>query len=114
MTFVLIRIILSLFPFVKEAFFDYQSKKTPLNFGVLIALIAMVAVFFLQADVIKKIYLQNQELLNTVKKNTIIIADLKSEAALTNMNYNGELNSLKAIISTQAHFLTLCTKPKEE
>lgn len=108
---------MSLLPFIKEAFFNYKSTKTPLNFGVLVALVIMIAVFFLQADVINSLYRKNRALAEIVRKNTDIIAGMARTAETNEMNCRGEINSLRAILSTQAHFLSLCgttEKNKEE
>lgn len=109
-SFILIRIIMSLFPFIKEAFFGYkEKKKTTSQIVMILSLVVLVMLFFLQADVIKNLYQKNKELSKLLDTSEEVIEELGLSYQYLEESKNLEISSMSGIITTQALILSNCT-----
>lgn len=110
MSFVLIRIIMSLFPFIKEAFFgtDQEKNRSTIFLMTLASLVFMVGVFFLQADVIKTLYTKNKELIEKSTKHELETAKMTLDCEALIKDKDNEHSNLRAIIGLQDGMIRSC------
>ena len=107
MSFVLIRIIMSLFPFVKEALHNYRKKSK--TYIVLVLLVVLLTfAFFLQADIIKQLYEKNREYADKLEQVIIELDNLGIQLDESFSACEKETARLNALIATQNHLLKLC------